>query len=38
MSITINLKTDLFIISIKINAFINTSLKIVIRCEVVGAQ
>lgn len=38
MSITINLKTDLFIISIKITVFINTSLKIVIRCEVGGAQ
>ena len=33
-----NLKTDLFIISIKITVFINTSLKIVIRCEVGGAQ
>ena len=38
MSITINLKTDLFIISIKINAFITASLKIVFRCEVGGAQ
>ena len=38
MSITINLKTDLFIISIKITVFINTSLKIVFRCEVGGAQ
>ena len=38
MSITINLKTDSFIISIKITVFITASLKIVIRCEVVGAQ
>ena len=38
MSITINLKTDSFIISIKITVFINTSLKMIIRCEVVGAQ
>merc|ERR1711963_148813 len=38
MSITINLKTNSFIISIKITVFINTSLKIVIRCEVGGAQ